>query len=57
MHPALKRCPLDITPMSRHAALVVAEAGRATPLAQHFFTAAGLWLAQQALNKSSNVAQ
>ncbi|MFD3246856.1 LysR family transcriptional regulator [Rahnella aquatilis] len=47
MHPVLKRCPLDITPMSRHAALVVAEAGRATPLAQHFFTAAGLWLSQQ----------
>jgi len=57
MHPALKRCPLDITPMSRHAALVVAEGGRATPLAQHFFTAAGVWLAQQALNKSSNMAQ
>ncbi|MCX2946589.1 LysR family transcriptional regulator substrate-binding protein, partial [Rahnella perminowiae] len=51
MHPVLKRCPLDITPMSRHAALVVAEAGRATPLAQHFFTAAGLWLAQQQTEK------
>ncbi|THD49454.1 LysR family transcriptional regulator [Enterobacteriaceae bacterium ML5] len=51
MHPALKRCPLDITPMSRHAALVVAEAGRSTPLAQHFFTASGLWLAQQPLEK------
>ncbi|MBF7982027.1 MULTISPECIES: LysR family transcriptional regulator [Rahnella] len=47
MHPALKRCPLDITPMTRHAALVVAEPGRATALAQHFFTAAGLWLTQQ----------
>jgi DNA-binding transcriptional LysR family regulator len=51
MHPALKRCPLDITPMSRHAALVVAEGGRATPLAQHFFTAAGAWLAQQQMQK------
>lgn len=51
MHPALKRCPLEITPMSRHAALVVAEAGRSTPLAQHFFTAAGLWLAQQHTGK------
>jgi len=51
MNPALKRCPLDITPMSRHAALVVAEAGRSTPLAQHFFTAAGLWLAQQPIEK------
>jgi len=47
MHPALKRCPLDIPPMSRHAALVVAEAGRATPLAQHFFNSAALWIAQQ----------
>ncbi|WAT02300.1 LysR family transcriptional regulator [Rouxiella chamberiensis] len=47
MTPALKRCPLDITPMSRHAALVVAEAGRATPLAQHFFGAASQWLADR----------
>ncbi|RJT44068.1 LysR family transcriptional regulator [Rahnella woolbedingensis] len=53
MHPALKRCPLDITPMSRHAALVVAEGGRATPLAQHFFTAAGVWLAQQQTLKAA----
>jgi DNA-binding transcriptional LysR family regulator len=53
MHPALKRCPLDITPMSRHAALVVAEPGRATPLAQHFFTAAGVWLAEQSLPKTA----
>lgn len=51
MNPALKRCPLDITPMSRHAALVVAEAGRATPLAQHFFTAARVWLAEQQIEK------
>lgn len=48
MTPALKRCPLDIAPMSRHAALVVAEAGRATPLAQHFFGAASQWLAENA---------
>lgn len=47
MHPALRRCALDIPPMSRHAAMVVAEAGRATPLAQHFFNAAALWIAQQ----------
>ncbi len=47
MHPALKRCALDIPPMGRHAAMVVAEAGRATPLAQHFFNAAALWIAQQ----------
>lgn len=47
MTPALKRCPLEIAPMSRHAALVVAETGRATPLAQHFFGAASQWLAAQ----------
>ncbi|MGC6387034.1 LysR family transcriptional regulator [Ewingella sp. S1.OA.A_B6] len=47
MHPALKRCALDIPPMSRHAAMVVSETERATPLAQHFFNAAALWLAQQ----------
>ncbi|WP_459175598.1 LysR family transcriptional regulator [Ewingella americana] len=47
MHPALQRCPLDIPPMSRHAAMVVAEAGRATSLAQHFFNAAALWIARQ----------
>jgi len=33
----LARRKLDIPPMSRHAALVVAEPGRASPLAQHFF--------------------
>ncbi|NMP26815.1 LysR family transcriptional regulator [Rahnella sp. SAP-1] len=48
MSPALRRCPLEIAPMSRHAALVVAEPGRATPLAQHFFAAASQWLAAQA---------
>ncbi|GAB2954452.1 LysR family transcriptional regulator [Hafnia psychrotolerans] len=48
MHPALKRCMLDIPPMKRHAAMVVSQTERATPLAQHFFNAAALWIAQQA---------
>lgn len=47
MTPALRRRPLAIAPMSRHAALVVAEPGRATPLAQHFFDAAQTWLRRQ----------
>ncbi|EFE94722.1 LysR family transcriptional regulator [Serratia odorifera] len=44
MTPQLLRRPIDITPMSRHAAVVIAEPGRATPLAQHFFDAAQGWL-------------
>ena len=37
MNPALHRRPLAIAPMARHAAVVIAEPGRATPLSQHFF--------------------
>ncbi len=33
----LRRRPLQMPPMSRHGAVVIAEPGRATPLAQHFF--------------------
>jgi DNA-binding transcriptional LysR family regulator len=47
MTPALRHRPLAIAPMSRHAALVVAETGRATPLAQHFFDAAQAWLRER----------
>lgn len=47
MTPALRHRPLAIAPMSRHAALVVAESGRATPLAQHFFDAAQSWLRER----------
>ena len=47
MSPSLKRCALNIAPMTRHAALVVAPTGRATPLAQHFFGAASQWLAKR----------
>ncbi|ORM82265.1 LysR family transcriptional regulator [Mixta gaviniae] len=36
MNPALHRRPLAIAPMARHAAVVIAEPGRATPLSQHF---------------------
>lgn len=53
MTPALKRCALDIAPMSRHAALVVAESGRATPLAQHFFGVASEWLAKRDVDSVS----
>ncbi|MEE4411289.1 MULTISPECIES: LysR family transcriptional regulator [unclassified Serratia (in: enterobacteria)] len=47
MTPDLRRRPIAIPAMSRHAAVVIAEPGRATPLAQHFFDAAGNWLLQQ----------
>ncbi len=46
MTPQLRRRAIAIPPMSRHAALVIAEPGRATPLAQHFFDAARAWLLQ-----------
>ncbi|MBE5251780.1 LysR substrate-binding domain-containing protein [Mixta mediterraneensis] len=36
----LAQRPVNITKMTREAALVIAEPGRATPLAQHFFDAA-----------------
>lgn len=38
MTPDLQRRPIAIPAMSRHAAVVIAEPGRATPLAQHFLT-------------------
>ncbi|WP_411752083.1 LysR family transcriptional regulator [Serratia sp. (in: enterobacteria)] len=44
MMPQLQRRSVAIAPMSRHAALVIAEPARATPLAQHFFDAAQAWL-------------
>ncbi|QHM71114.1 LysR family transcriptional regulator [Mixta intestinalis] len=37
MNPDLHHRPLAIAPMARHAAVVIAEPGRATPLSQHFF--------------------
>lgn len=37
MNPDLHSRPLAIAPMARHAAVVIAEPGRATPLSQHFF--------------------
>ncbi|CAE1145741.1 LysR family transcriptional regulator [Serratia rhizosphaerae] len=46
MTPQLQRRSIAIAPMTRHAAVVVAEPGRATPLAQHFFDAAQSWLLQ-----------
>ncbi|WP_337261924.1 MULTISPECIES: LysR family transcriptional regulator [unclassified Serratia (in: enterobacteria)] len=46
MMPQLQRRAIAIAPMARHAALVIAEPGRATPLAQHFFDAAQEWLVQ-----------
>lgn len=45
MSPDLQRRPVDIGKMSRHAAVVVAEPERVTPLAQHFFDVAKTWLA------------
>lgn len=45
MSPDLQRRPVDIVKMSRHAAVVVAEPERVTPLAQHFFDVAKTWLA------------
>ncbi|WP_038912569.1 LysR family transcriptional regulator [Dickeya dadantii] len=44
MTPELAWRPLALTPMPRHGAVVIAEAGRATMLAQHFFEAAQYWL-------------
>ncbi|MEI7408895.1 LysR family transcriptional regulator [Pectobacterium aroidearum] len=47
MTPALTLRPLQFPPMRRRAAVVVALAGRATPLAQNFFDAAQQWLQTQ----------
>lgn len=41
----LARRPIDIAPMGRQAALVIAEPGRASPLSQHFFDEARRHLA------------
>ncbi|PKH26810.1 LysR family transcriptional regulator [Enterobacterales bacterium CwR94] len=40
---ALHARPLEIETMRRHAAMVIAESGRASPLAQRFFDAIHLW--------------
>lgn len=44
MMPELHSRKLLIEPMARHAAVVIAEPGRATPLAQHFFDEVRRWL-------------
>ncbi|WP_380178060.1 LysR family transcriptional regulator [Kalamiella sp. sgz302252] len=44
MTPGLKSRRLAIAPMSRQAAIVIAEPGRATPLSQHFFDEVRRWL-------------
>lgn len=46
MTPELNSRKLIIEPMARHAALVIAEPGRATPLAQHFFDGVRRWLSE-----------
>lgn len=40
----LERRTVQIKPMSRQAAIVIADANRATPLSQHFFDASRGWL-------------
>ncbi len=47
MTPGLLARPLAIAPMSRQAAVVIAEPGRAMPLSQHFFDEVGLWLSER----------
>ncbi|WP_409310849.1 LysR family transcriptional regulator [Pectobacterium sp. B1J-3] len=44
MTPALSMRPITLPAMQRRAAIVVAQVGRATPLAQNFFAAAQAWL-------------
>jgi hypothetical protein len=46
MTPKLHSRKLAIAPMSRQAAVVIAEPGRATPLAQHFFDEVRRWLSE-----------
>ncbi|WP_455863735.1 LysR family transcriptional regulator [Pantoea agglomerans] len=46
MTPELHSRKLAIAPMSRQAAVVIAEPGRATPLAQHFFDEVRRWLSE-----------
>ncbi|WP_034946586.1 LysR family transcriptional regulator substrate-binding protein, partial [Erwinia oleae] len=43
----LQRRPLSIAAMTRQAAVVIAEPGRATPLSQHFFDEVRRWLSQR----------
>jgi len=47
MMPELQSRQLAIQPMSRQAAVVIAEPGRATPLSQHFFDEARRWLSER----------
>lgn len=47
MTPELQSRPLAIAPMSRQAAVVIAEPGRATPLSQHFFDEVRRWLSER----------
>ncbi|MGI8465287.1 LysR family transcriptional regulator [Pectobacterium punjabense] len=47
MTPALTLRPLQFPPMRRQPAVVIAQAGRATPLAQNFFDVAQQWLQAQ----------
>ncbi|AYH01809.1 LysR family transcriptional regulator [Pectobacterium parmentieri] len=47
MTPALALRPLQFPPMRRQPAVVIAQAGRATPLAQNFFDVAQQWLQAQ----------
>ncbi|CQI88410.1 LysR family transcriptional regulator [Yersinia rohdei] len=48
MSAPLQRRPVNIPKMNRHAAVVVAEPERVTPLAQHFFDIAKQWLTTHA---------
>lgn len=47
MTPELTLRPLQFPPMRRQPAVVIAQAGRATPLAQNFFDVAQQWLRAQ----------
>ncbi len=47
MTPELQSRVLDIAPMSREAAVVIAEPGRATPLSQHFFDEVRRWASER----------
>ncbi|KAB8313633.1 LysR family transcriptional regulator [Erwinia endophytica] len=47
MMPELQSRQLAIQPMSRQAAVVIAEPGRATPLSQHFFDEVRRWLSER----------
>ena len=47
MTPELCSRPLAIAPMTRQAAVVIAEPGRAMPLSQHFFDEVRRWLSER----------